>query len=87
MVSEMMKIISNLNLAITGKNIEVRQVGLEKDRLDPADVFVLDQGVSIFVWQGPEANFSEKHKVRGLIIWLEDPLAKQTSEIFSYISS
>ena len=84
MVSEMMKIISNLNLAIKGKNIEVRQVGLEKDRLDPTDVFVLDQGVSIFVWQGPEANFSEKHKVREISFGLRT-LTKQFSCSFWHL--
>lgn len=51
-----------LHFSGTRKNIKVKEVECKRDMLNPTDVFVLDKGLSIFVWQGPTANMDERFK-------------------------
>jgi len=44
------------------KNIQVKEVPLQKSSLDSTDVFILDQGLRIFQWNGETCNKDEKFK-------------------------
>jgi len=46
----------------TSKAIKVNEIQLDRNKLCPEDTFLLDKGLSIFVWNGPEANKDERFK-------------------------
>lgn len=45
------------------RNCRVRQVDLSVQSLNQGDVFILDAGSTIFVWNGPQSNVGERIKV------------------------
>ncbi|XP_076468711.1 gelsolin-like protein 2 [Babylonia areolata] len=51
-----------LHFCGTRKNIEVKEVPLCKNRVKPDDVFILDQGMTIYQWNGSGSNKDERFK-------------------------
>eukprot|EP01114_Cavostelium_apophysatum_P013389 TRINITY_DN3235_c0_g1_i2.p1 TRINITY_DN3235_c0_g1~~TRINITY_DN3235_c0_g1_i2.p1 ORF type:complete len:1475 (-),score=468.43 TRINITY_DN3235_c0_g1_i2:24-4448(-) len=50
-----------------GKNrVQVRQVEVSLKSLNKGDSFVLDKGDIIYMWNGPQSNFKEKHKAAAI---------------------
>lgn len=45
------------------RNIEVKEVRLARCSLDSSDVFILDNGLRAYQWNGKESNKDEKFKV------------------------
>ena len=52
-----------LHFSGTRKNVEVREVTRNKSSLKSDDVFILDQGLQIYQWNGSGSNKDERMKV------------------------
>ena len=55
-----------------GKNIRVRQVPLELASLNAGDVFLLDNGLELIQWNGPESNARERRQALQVVNQLKD---------------
>merc|ERR1712038_509486 len=64
-----------------GANIKCTEVPLNRARLNPDDVFILDQGLQIFQWNGEGANGMEKIKAAQFVTELKGERGKAESEV------
>jgi len=71
-----------LHFCGTGRNIKNTEVPLNKDRLNPNDVFILDMGLRIIQWNGEGASGMEKAKAAQFVQELESERnGRATSEV------
>jgi len=54
------------------KNVVVREVPLNRDSLNSGDVFILDNGLNIYQWNGGKASVNEKSKAAQLSRAIDD---------------
>ena len=59
----------------TRKTVTAMEVPMETNSLNEGDVFILDQGLKIFVWQGKSAGIFEKNKAAELARAMDDERA------------
>lgn len=60
-------------LHLKGKrNVRARQVPLKRESLNEGDVFILDKGLKLFLWNGKDANRFEKAKGVQLLVKLRN---------------
>ncbi|XP_060552733.1 gelsolin-like protein 2 [Ruditapes philippinarum] len=60
-----------LHFSGTRKNVEVREVTRNKKSLNSGDVFILDQGLKIYQWNGSGSNKDERMKAMQFLIQLK----------------
>lgn len=60
-------------LHLKGKrNVRARQVPLKRESLNEGDVFILDNGLKLYLWNGKDANRFEKAKGVQLLVKLRN---------------
>eukprot|EP00479_Gromia_sphaerica_P011489 TRINITY_DN568_c0_g1_i4.p1 TRINITY_DN568_c0_g1~~TRINITY_DN568_c0_g1_i4.p1 ORF type:complete len:263 (-),score=67.27 TRINITY_DN568_c0_g1_i4:161-949(-) len=64
------------------KNVRVREVPLETTSMNQGDVFLLDNSLNIYQWNGLEAGIFEKRKANEVVAAMkEERLGKPKSEV------
>jgi len=48
-------------------NVVIRQVPLSVNSLNAGDVFLLDNGLQLFQWNGPSSNHFERRKASEVV--------------------
>jgi len=64
-----------------GRHITCSEVPLNRARLSPDDVFILDSGLQIFQWNGSGANKDERFKAAQYVNELKSERGKADSEV------
>jgi len=65
-----------LHISGEGSNIEMREVSLKKGNLNDEDVFILDNGLTIYQYNGPRSRGAEKFKAKVQVDKIQDGRGK-----------
>jgi len=63
------------------KNVSVNEVPLARDSLNQGDVFVLDNGLMVYQWNGCKSSPNERRKAAEIVVDIRSNRAKSNTEV------